>query len=372
MNEDDEEVVTSDGFAEELPFSDLAPAATTLPLADAKTKNSATATTLISELSTALGMIRRTLPEAVSHKPSELCDVSDEDWAVLTRLYYENGHDALFSMSFENGRAFAESEIALRHRQPGRIEWLGPRKLVGEHAIPADLRVDDVYLVSCKYNSKNFLNSGPAKLFDHRLKEAPRSKSWYEDVALDAYQDYYRAVRAHFDLIELPTDVVELTDSDRTVLAEWVPRRLPDELIGEQQAFCQAVSSATAERWAKSLGSVTQRNEFAMSMLRIPQAVYFLLGQSNKLPLRYKVLSRWDWAARFEINDFEITTSDALQPTVDWTLTTFDDRWGCERVACRDTVEIRWSHGRFDKSPEAKVYLDSPIGETPGYDLLDG
>ena len=36
--------------------------------------------------------------------------------------------------------------------------------------IPADLRVDDVYLVSCKYESRNLLNSGPSKLFDQRLK----------------------------------------------------------------------------------------------------------------------------------------------------------------------------------------------------------
>ena len=89
-----------------------------------------------------------------------------------------------------------------------------------------------MYLVSCKYNSKNLLNSGPAKLFDYRLKEAPRSGSWYEEVALDAYQDYFRAVRAHYDLVELPSDATELTDVDRAVLADAVPRRLADELAG--------------------------------------------------------------------------------------------------------------------------------------------
>ena len=33
-------------------------------------------------------------------------------------------------------------------------------------------------------------------------------------------------------------------------------------------------------------------------------------------------------------------------------------------------VEIRWSHGRFNKQPEAKVYLDSTLATTPGYVLL--
>jgi hypothetical protein len=33
-------------------------------------------------------------------------------------------------------------------------------------------------------------------------------------------------------------------------------------------------------------------------------------------------------------------------------------------------VEIRWSHGRFGQPPEAKVYLDSPHEEVPGYHEL--
>jgi hypothetical protein len=30
-------------------------------------------------------------------------------------------------------------------------------------------------------------------------------------------------------------------------------------------------------------------------------------------------------------------------------------------------IEIRWSHGRFGGKPEAKVYLDTPHAEVPGY-----
>jgi hypothetical protein len=36
----------------------------------------------------------------------------------------------------------------------------------------------------------------------------------------------------------------------------------------------------------------------------------------------------------------------------------------------RGRVEIRWSHGRFSGSPEAKVYLDTPHVEVPGYHAL--
>jgi hypothetical protein len=33
-------------------------------------------------------------------------------------------------------------------------------------------------------------------------------------------------------------------------------------------------------------------------------------------------------------------------------------------------VEIRWSHGRFAQPPEAKVYLDTPMADLPGYHPL--
>jgi hypothetical protein len=42
---------------------------------------------------------------------------------------------------------------------------------------------------------------------------------------------------------------------------------------------------------------------------------------------------------------------------------------GAERVV-EGHVEGRWSHGRFQGAPEAKVYLDTPHAEVPGYHPL--
>lgn len=334
-------------------------------------KYSSQATTLVSELTTALGTIRKTLPEALAYKPTELLEVPETAWVSLTDLYANPKYNDLFAMSFANGRAFAESALALRHRQPQMVEWCGPRKLDGEHSIPADLRVDDVYLISCKYNSKHLLNSGPSKLFENRLGETPRSPSWYEEVAPDEYSAYYQAVRAHYALIDLPEDVTALSKPDKKVLAKALPTKLPDALAEVQAEFCSAVSNESASRWEKSLSTKKQRSNFAMSMLRIPQAVYFLLGQKGSTAQRFKVLSRWDWAARYEIRDFVIASSSAKQPTVTWQLGVLDRNSNTEQSA-RGHVEIRWSHGRFNMKPEAKVVLDSALHETPGYVSLDG
>lgn len=337
-----------------------------------RVKFSSKDSTLVSELATALGMIRRTLPEAMAHLPSELQGVSDTDWSRLVALHGEGHHALLFGNSFANGRSFATSEVALRHRQPGTVEWCGPRKVRGEFAIPADLRVDDVYLVSCKYESKNLLNSGPAKLFDHRLKDARRGgTSWYEEVAGEAYQSYYAAVRDHYGLSGLPGEAAALADPDRAVLAAVLPRELPAGLAAVQAEFCWQVAVASAERWTRSVGSTSQhRTDFAMSLLRIPQAIYFLLGQNGRSSLRFKVLSRWDWAARYQMREFSVAPSRTMQPTVTWKLDVFDRHLGVEQSAVGH-VEIRWSHGRFNKAPEAKVYLDSDLHHTPGYVSLD-
>lgn len=333
-----------------------------------RSKNSSQETTLVSELATGLGMILRTLPEAMQHIPSELAGVPPEDWASLQALYASGRHTKLFERSFANGRAFATSDVALRHRQPREVEWCGRRKLRGEGTIPADLRIDHVYLVSCKYDSKNILNSGPTKLFDNRLRDGRQSSvSWYQDVAPGEYQAYYSAVRQHYCLEDLPSAVGDLTNDHRNVLTHVLPRFLPEQLHPALGSFCAAVSERSATRWRRSIGrSAQDKTDFAMTLLRIPQAVYFLLGQDGVSPQRFKVLSRWDWANRFRLTDFVIESSSALQPTVNWAIHVTDRSTG-EESAARGHVEVRWSHGRFNKAPEAKVYLDSPLRDTPGF-----
>ena len=50
--------------------------------------------------------------------------------------------------------------------------------------IPADLRIDHVYLVSCKYLSNILHNPGPARLFDRLLVGEQRSGvDWFAEVA---------------------------------------------------------------------------------------------------------------------------------------------------------------------------------------------
>jgi hypothetical protein len=51
---------------------------------------------------------------------------------------------------------------------------------------------------------------------------------------------------------------------------------------------------------------------------------------------------------------------------VDWRAVV-RDRASRAEEAVAGHVEVRWSHGRFAGRPEAKVYLDTPHTDVPGY-----
>ena len=113
--------------------------------------------------------------------------------------------------AWANGVVFARSDEGLRGRPVWRLEWKGKHRPPGYEQIPADLRVDHVYLVSCKYGSSILHNVAPSHLFDRRLAERRRGGSvpdWYADVAPEAYQELYGACRKALpdseDVVPLP------------------------------------------------------------------------------------------------------------------------------------------------------------------------
>jgi hypothetical protein len=107
-------------------------------------------------------------------------------------------------------------------------------------------------------------------------------------------------------------------------------------------------------------------------LLRIGSAPYFVLGIDRRTgtPARYRIANPWDWRDQFALDDFTVASAVAGQPRVDWTSTYRTRRDGGTRMVAGH-VEIRWSHGRFFQPPEAKVYLDTPMAELPGYHPLE-
>jgi hypothetical protein len=323
--------------------------------------------TEVTEIATALGTLAPDLVTALAMKPARLHYVDDATWARLVAVFETGQHAAQFETAFQNGAALLGAEDGLRGRSPRLVEWKGPHRPPGDDVIPADLRIDHVYQVSCKYLSRIMLNAGPARLFDRLLIGEERAAGdWFGFVAPAEYQAFYEATRSVVDS-QLPNLVSEVDVVHRAILKEALrPRSLPNSMQESWSDLCSVVANASAARWAERLVAQRARLRMLWRLLRIGDASYFVLGVDGSASLRLRVASAWDWMQEFELRSFAVHPRVAGQPEVGWRAAVRRRSDGSEREILGH-VEIRWSHGRFQGAPEAKVYLDTPHGETPGY-----
>ncbi len=329
--------------------------------------------TEVTEIVTGLGMLDFvSLSAALAARPAEMLNVTADSWDRLARTRESGKYESLVERAWQNGKAFASSPEGLRNRTPLRIEWKGNHKPPGYEQVPADLRVDYVYLVSCKYNSKVLYNSSPAHLFDRLLATRHgRPMNWYSELASAEYQNLYRACRSYLGSQTLPKSVKDLNNNHRDMLKAQFKRHWPQSVAEPYQQFCIAVSQVSAQRWNKALGkSKTTREEVFWRLLRIQSAPYFILGASTRHPIRYRVDTPWDFRRRYTFRSFDLAPDIyAGQPTINW-WSELTDRSSGVSIITEGHVEVRWSHGRFKGAPEAKVYLDTPLRETPGFTPL--
>jgi hypothetical protein len=163
--------------------------------------------TVVTELVTGLGTLGfGTIGEALATRPAEMVSLSPEQWSLLDDLHRGGGYRQEFLAAWQNGQAFLAAADGLRGRRPLTIEWRGGQRQPGDEPVPADLRIDHVYLVSCKYLSQIVTNSSPSTVFDRLLAggHGGRSTDWFADVAPDAYDQLYQAVLAHLALHSPP------------------------------------------------------------------------------------------------------------------------------------------------------------------------
>jgi len=331
--------------------------------------------TEITEIVTGLAMLGfRDLDEALQVRPMSVVNLATEHYERLSAARAAGSHDREFETAWHNGQVFARADDGLRGRPPWSIEWKGPHKPPGYEQVPADLRVDHVYLVSCKYGSSILHNVSPSHLFDRALaeKRVERGNDWFISTAPEAYQEFYTAclfeTGLDHGLNELPASVAELDKSHRLALKAALPKRgrLPDKSQQSYEQFSLAVAMESAERWRASLKTPREREAMLWRLLRLQAAPYFVLGATTGgEALRYRVGTPWDFRNRFEMRSFDAWPDSAGQPMVRWRAEVTDR--DAERVAIEGHVEIRWTHGRFSGAPEAKVHLDSHPHAVPGY-----
>jgi hypothetical protein len=327
----------------------------------------ASSRTKITEIVTGLAMLGfPNIDRALSVRPDWFHNVGDDEYDLLADELAAGDSDAEFATAWEHGERFLASADGLRGRVPDRVEWQGPGRPPGYDQIPADLRVDHVYLISCKYGSDILFNVSPAHVFDRLLAERRGDRTdWFLEVAPEAYQDLYERSVGHMELSDMPAAVTELDGEARLRLKDALPTRgaWPPELTSPYRDFVNAVSVATAHRWKDNLSDKTKAEEMLWRLLRFQPAPYFVLGASSDgTPLRFRVGTPSDFRRQYSIRAFDVWADAMGQPMVRWRA----ELQGARR-AIEGHIEVRWSRGRFGGVPEAKVYLDTPHHDVANY-----
>ena len=155
--------------------------------------------TTITEVVTGLGMLGfDDVETALLAAPDALLNVERSDYEGLLRAWKERQHPDVFTAALMNGGAFLSARDGLRGRKPVVVEWKGAHRAPGDEVVPADLRIDHVYLVSCKYLSRIVVNASPHHLFDRLLAggHGRRGPAWFGEVAPTEHETLYAAVRS--------------------------------------------------------------------------------------------------------------------------------------------------------------------------------
>jgi hypothetical protein len=326
------------------------------------------AKTEITEITTGLAITgAATLAEALAGR--RVANVDAAAWQRLEELERAGQHRQEFLAAWANGQAFLHAADGLRSRPPGVVEWKGPTQAPGDEAVPADLRVDHVWLISCKYLSKVLANAAPSRLFERGLAGGPTRTAgdWYAEVAPDAYQALYALVRVELGTrATLPPHATDLTPAHRAELRAYLDAGWSPDAQGAYHALALDVGKVSADRWRQALAKRADAEAALWRLLRIGSAPYFVLGAQRDRTLRLRVMTPWDWRQAYELKRIDVWGDDAGQPQVRWQARVRERAAGVEHTI-DGHVEVRWSHGRFGKPPEAKAYLDTPHHRVPGY-----
>jgi hypothetical protein len=379
--------------------------------------------TMVTELGTGLGMLGgESLDGVLESRPTVMRSLSPETWDLLHSVRAGGAYDAEFHSAWLNGHTFLTARDGLRDRLPEIVEWKGAVRGSGDEVAPIDLRIDHVYLVSCKYMSDILFNVSPTHIFDSLLVGGPARRGrgaggdWYAEVAPTQYQRLYDVVRegvrdrdtqedaagppAAYDarasgtlalpglertdsaggtapgvvarhsatvLRQLPPRAVDLTTEHRAALGARLKAGWPVDAKMAYRELSDEVARTSVSRWHAALAAGTNAGEAMLwRLLRMGSAPYFVLGSSAVRSLRLRIATPWDWKQLFRLVRLEVFPQPGGQPRVGW-LATVRERATGQLQEVSGHVEVRWSHGRFGGLPEAKGYLDTSHHLVPGY-----
>jgi hypothetical protein len=233
--------------------------------------------------------------------------------------------------------------------------------------------------ISLKAESDIVNNFSPAHLFisiPQGSSSPDRSENWYLQTDPDGFQELYDSTKEiQLDRFpaSFPSSVKEFeriaSRNDRKELAKGI-----DKLEGEARdtfekariKMCHKVASVSAQMFNEylqvSLNSSSKNSiidKIVKDLFRLDSVEYIVAGVSDGKEFAVKVPSIDDFRQEWEIKSIKAVADLSRKQSVVNILVTYKNKVDkTAEYTNKFHVEIRWSHGKFCGSPEAKLYKD--------------
>ncbi len=298
---------------------------------------------------------------------------------TLSQEKYQRFLDSLSELEELYGRMY-DVGLAIRANYPlfkglNSLRWEGPNHQAATSAAATDLLAANTP-VSVKGNSNVVLNSSPHNFFiaipSGRAKAA-RSSNWFLEQAPTEYKSLYTHIRNR-GCQHLPADVREFEETaskqDRTPIKDLIKNFSPADQETFQHLYkdmCHQVAKASADMFNHIFNRSMQGNTRSATLetvvqnfFRIGNTEYILGGIDQKGGGIFAVVipTLTEWKRSWKITDIRAMPELDRSQSVVHLIVNYKNTQSNVPYESHFHVEIRWSHGKFQGAPEAKLYKE--------------
>jgi len=339
-----------------------------------------------SEISVALGILGLHPHDALTQPDIRRYFSGTLSWPKYQDFLSEyNRREHLHSRMHRVGTKLRNAEPLFSHVDA--LRWAGPDRQASTASAPADLIVANTP-VSVKADSNVVANPSPHNLIYNLPSGQAFSKNeenWYIEQDFNGFQLLYDFVRrSHPSLSYLPANAIDFEQGaslqDRN-LVQSVIRNYSDherhKFIQIYLSMCHTVAQRSADafnsRISASLNSKARVavTEYLMRwFFRLDSVSYLLCGIDADQEFAVRIPSLTQWKSEWLLDSIRaVPDLSRRQSVVNFKLH-FIDRNNQRSFTAPFHTELRWSHGRFCGSPEAKLYKDFHWRDLPFFNIL--
>lgn len=252
------------------------------------------------------------------------------------------------------------------------VKWMGKKRITSVAA--QDLEVDSIS-ISIKEESNVITNGSPFKIIDQLTRgiidrKTKVRQNWFLTHAKEELESYYKicATMLNYEILEF-SDFAKKPKVVRKLFSKQVRelhQNKNEAVLLAYSLLCKKVSEQSALIFNQNL--LTNPSEILTVLIpelfRIDDKSYLIAGIENANPFVLESPSLEAWKEQYQVLSAVAKSNDKNQPEIDLEFS-FKNKVTQEVFTLELKIEIRWSHGKLNGNPEAKVYKKSSYQDIP-------